>query len=133
MAIGFTIPSAESYNTSGGDIQVLPDNVMSRTSTGDVLVAAFGDGYEQRASYGINSVREAFEVNFSNRAKAEIDDIVDFFEAKRGVTAFTFTVPNSNESNNEEALKVVCDDYSTVYLNANFYSCSATLRRVYEP
>ena len=133
MAIGFTIPSGESYNTTGSDIQVLPDNVMSRSSTGDVLVADFGDGYEQRASYGINSIREVFEVAFSNRAKAEIDDIADFFEAKRGVTAFTFTVPNSNAGGSEEALKVVCDDYATVYLNANFYSCSATLRRVYEP
>jgi len=133
MAIGFTILDAESYNTSGGDIQVLPDNVMARSSSGIVLVAAFGDGYEQRASYGINSVREVFEVIFSNRAKAEIDDITSFFEAKRGVTAFTFKVPNSNAGGSEEALKVICEDYSTVYLNANFYTCSATLRRVYEP
>ena len=133
MAIGFTILNAESYNSTGANIQVIPDNVMSRNSTGAVLVAAFGDGYEQRASYGINSVREGFEVTFSQRAKSEIDDIVDFFESKRAVTAFTFTVPNSNESGNEEAIKVVCEDYSTSYLNSEFYSCSATLRRVYEP
>ena len=36
MAIGFIIASSESYNGTGGNIQVIPDNVMNRTSTPNI-------------------------------------------------------------------------------------------------
>lgn len=132
MATGFTIPQAESYNTTGGDIQVIPDNVMRRQSSPVVLMAKFGDGYEQRAANGINSIAEQYSVSFATRQKSEIDDIVSFFTVKKGITSFDFTVPDTNGTNNETAIKVVCDSYSTSFTNSNFYSCDATFRRVYE-
>ena len=132
MALGFIIPNAESYNGTGGDIEVLPDNVMSRSSSPVKLLVEFGDGYEQRAVKGINPVKETFTVSFNNRQKSEIDDIVSFFEARLGVTKFVFKVPDTNSSGNEKSINVVCENYSTTYNNANFYSCSSTFRRVYE-
>lgn len=132
MALGFTIPQAESYNSTGSDIQVIPDNVMVRQSSPSVLIAKFGDGYEQRSANGINSIQEAYNVSFATRQKSEIDDIIDFLDSKKGVTSFDFTVPDTNGTNNETTVKVVCDNYSTEFVNSNFYSCSATFRRVYE-
>jgi phage-related protein len=132
MAIGFTIPQAESYNETGGDIQVIPDNDMRRQSDPEVLLAKFGDGYEQRAANGINSLREQYSVTFSSRQKSEIDNIVSFFSVKKGITSFDFTVPDTNGLSNETTIKVVCDSYNTTFMNSEFYTCSATFRRVYE-
>lgn len=132
MAIGFTIPQSESYNETGGDIQVVPDNNMSRQTTPDVLIAKFGDGYEQRAANGINSLKEEYSVSFSSRKKSEIDNIISFFSVKKGITAFDFVVPDTNGTNNETTIKVVCDSYNTSFVNSEFYTCSATFRRVYE-
>ena len=132
MAIGFTIPQSESYNETGGDIQVIPDNDMRRQSDPEVLIAKFGDGYEQRASNGINPIRENYSVAFSSRQKSEVDNIVSFFSVKKGITSFNFTVPDTNGTNNETTIKVVCDNYTTNFINSEFYTCSATLRRVYE-
>jgi phage-related protein len=132
MALGFTIPQAASYNSTGSDIQVVPDNVMARQSTPSVLMIKFGDGYEQRAANGINSIQELFDVSFSPRQKSEIDDIIDFLDSKKGVTSFNFTIPDTNGTNNETTIKVVCQEYATEFINSNFYGCSATFRRVYE-
>ena len=132
MAIGFTIPQAESYNETGSDIQVIPDNTMRRQTDPAVIVASFGDGYEQRAANGINSLKEEYSVQFNSRQKSEIDNIIDFFDAKKGVTAFNFTVPDTNGTNNEATIKVVCFRYNTSFDNSNFYSCNASFRRVYE-
>ena len=59
-------------------------------------------------------------------------DIVAFFENKGGVTAFTYTVPDTNESGNEVAIKVICDAWNKTYSFGDYYSATATFRRVYE-
>ena len=132
MAIGFIIASSESYNGTGGNIQVIPDNVMNRTSTPKTLKVSFGDGYEQRAATGLNALKETYMVTFNNRLKAEADDIISFFKAKKGISSFLFTVPDSNSGGSEDTVKVLCENYSTNFVNSNFYSISAQFRRVYE-
>ena len=67
-----------------------------------------------------------------NRPKAEIDDIVAFFDNKAGVTAFNYTYPDSNAGGGERTIKVVCETYNQNYSNNDFYSCTAIFRRVYE-
>jgi len=126
MALGF--------NTGGsyGNRQVTPDKSLQRKTKPKVYMASFGDGYEQRVSQGINPLGETYTVSFQTRTNEEIDDIVAFLDSKRGVTNFSFTIPDSNNSG-ETTIKVVCDDYSITYTNDEFYSCNATFRRVYEP
>ena len=86
MAIGF----------SNGSTTFVPDKGFSRKNTPVVFRAEFGDGYEQRVANGINNLKQEFSLNFATRTKAEIDDIVDWFELKAGVTAFTYTYSDSN-------------------------------------
>ena len=50
MATGFIYDGAAAYAT--------PDKGLSRGSNPSVLVARFGDGYEQRVADGINSLKE---------------------------------------------------------------------------
>jgi len=129
MTIGFTIPASESYVSV--DTAITPDEGMSRKGSSRLRIAKFGDGYEQRIVDGINNVEEQYSVNFSNRAKATIDDIVAFFESRKGA-AFNFTIPDNNAGSGETTIKVVCTEYSLNYDNGITYSCSTTLRRVYE-
>jgi phage-related protein len=123
MAIGFT--DLTSTNRK-------PDKTMAASSTPNNNIANFGDGYEQRSAKGINNLAQEYGVSFANRTKEEIDDIVAFFVSKGGVSNFTFTIPDSNNSG-ETAIKVICDSWSQVYSTGDYYGCSANFRRVYEP
>ena len=59
----------------------------------------------KRVANGINNLKQEFSVSFATRPKAEIDDIVGFFESTNGVTAFDFTFADTNASGNEEQSK----------------------------
>ena len=111
MALGFTTSS------DFGSLNVLPDKGMTRQATPQVRRVNFGDGYEQRTTYGIKSTK--------------------------GVTAFIFTVPDhasteeatgilDNTTDNEKSIRVVCDSFSENYQYEDFYSLTAKFRRVYE-
>jgi len=130
MAIGFTT------SVAFGSKAIRPDKSLSRSSKPKIHLATFGDGYEQRLADGINSVKETFSVSFATRPKADIDDIVGYLDSLKGVTAFDFTIPDSNVAVSpgpqETTIKVVCDDFSTTYEYDDFYSATANFRRVYE-
>ena len=121
MALGFTV----------GSLQVLPDKGLSRQSTPRVLKVQFGDGYEQRIAEGLNSSQENYQISYSNRPKAEIDDIAAFMDEKKGVTSFNYVIPDTNNGG-ETTIKVVCDQYNLVYVSDSSYTFTATFRRVYE-
>lgn len=126
MAIGFNTTS------SYGSRQIVPDKSMSTTNKPTLYLAEFGDGYEQRITNGLNPLDQKFKVNFKHRAKAEIDDIIAFFANNNGVTKFDFTYPDSNNSG-ETTIKVVCESWNQNWEYDEFYSASATFRKVYEP
>jgi len=121
MALGFTV----------GSLQVLPDRGLNRQSTPRVLKVQFGDGYEQRVAEGLNSSQENYQISYSNRPKAEIDDIAAFMDEKKGVTSFNYVIPDTNNGG-ETTIKVVCDQYNLVYVSDSSYTFTATFRRVYE-
>jgi len=124
MALGFDV---------GGTLGVVnPDKGFSQSNETVVFRAEFGDGYEQRVANGINNNKQQFEMAFVNRPKDEIDDIVDFFASKKGTTAFDFTLANSNESGNEETVKVVIEKWTQTWKYDDYYDLKATARRVYE-
>ena len=121
MALGFLIGSA----------QIRPDKSLTRSFKPKVHLATFGDGYEQRLADGINTIKEDYSISFETRLKDDIDDITQYFESLKGVTAFNFTIPDSNNSG-ERVIKVVCSDFNVTYDHGEYYSCNATFRRVYE-
>ena len=121
-----------------GSTQRRPDRGQSKKVSPTLLKIQFGDGYEQRVAEGLNTIKETFSVSFNNRPKAEIDDIIAFFDNKNGTsplngsTAFAYTIPDSNQGSGERTIQVVRESYSQTYSHDDFYSCSATFRRVYE-
>lgn len=124
MALGFTDLTAT---------RRIPDKTMTRKTSPKRYTANFGDGYSQRIAQGLNPLDETYSVTFKTRPKAEIDDIVAFFDSKQGVTNFSFTIPDTNGGGNETTIKVICEDYSISYDYDDFYSCTAQFKRVYEP
>jgi phage-related protein len=122
MAIGFTDLTSTVRR---------PDKMMAASSTPKVLTANFGDGYQQRIATGINNLEQSYSVGFANRTKEEIDDITAFFVSKGGVTNFTFTIPDSNNSG-ETAIKVICTSWTQAYSTGDYYGCQASFKRVYE-
>ena len=91
MAIGFTVPNIPTR-------KVLPDKTLSRQAAPRVRVAQFGEGYQQRAIDGINNIVDSYTLTFTNRDKTEADDILAFFDTKAAVTAFDFTIPDTNST-----------------------------------
>ena len=47
-------------------------------------------------------------VSFTTRPKAEIDDLVAFFESLGGVSRFKFNLEDSNEGSSTETILCVC-------------------------
>ena len=43
-----------------------PDKMMTSSSTPSILLAKFGDGYEQRIAAGINNLVQEYSVSFDN-------------------------------------------------------------------
>ena len=124
MAIGFDV---------GGTLGVVvPDKGLKRNSKPRVHISKFGDGYEQRVGNGINPLEQTISVSFATRPKADIDDIVAFFETKAGYASFNFTLPDTNGGSNEETIKVVCDDWNQSWDYDDYYTLDANFRRVYE-
>ena len=137
MALGFTTSAAY------GSITVVPDRGMTRNAKQRVRRIQYGDGYEQRLTKGINNTEETHRVTFKTRGKQEIENIAGYLNSLNGVTAFNFTVPDNADteettgildsaSDNEKTIRVVCEDFSEVYVNFDAYTLSATFRRVYE-
>lgn len=124
MAIGFTLLD--------GSTQAIPDRGLQHQTKNRTLKVSFGDGYEQRLVDGINFRMQQFNVRFNNRTDDDADDIIAFFDNKKGVTAFDYTYPDTNESGGEKTIKVVCENYDLTYVNDDHSSISATFRRVYE-
>ena len=62
----------------------------------------------------------------------QIDDIIAFFESKKGATAFDYIFSDTNAGSNEETVKVVCEDWNQTWDYDDYYSLTATFRRIYE-
>lgn len=71
----------------------LPDYDAEEDVATAVLTAKFGDGYEQRAQDGINSVKSKWSLTFSLRTKAEVSAIADFLRARAGAISFEWAPP----------------------------------------
>ena len=116
-------------NISGFSAGVPVDKGFSRSNTPTIHSISFCDGFEQRIANGINNLPQTMSVSFNTRPKAEIDDLVAFFESLGGVSKFQMTI---DDTNGAETIKVVCKTWNQTWDYDNFYSLSATFERVYE-
>jgi phage-related protein len=90
-----------------------------------LLVAKFGDGYEQRVRDGINTQDATFNFSFKNRPWEEIEVLSAFLDIKAGLS-FDAVI-------SEETVKVVCENYDINYGQNDIHTLTGNFRKVYEP
>ena len=90
-----------------------------------VLLAQFGDGYNQRAADGINNVLHKGNVTWENLTRDEAATLISFLRERAGWKPITWTMPGDNE-----ARKWVATRWTRTYVDANLDTVAATFSEV---
>jgi phage-related protein len=106
-----------------------PDYPFTETSKPRVRKAEFGDGYEQRIRFGLNTDLKTYPLTFKARDNTETAAIRAFLEARGGSESFTWTPPLWGAA----AGQYVCEEWQITGDSCELSSISATFREVAEP
>lgn len=100
----------------------------SKKSEPRIRKTSFGDGYEQRISFGINTNPKEWSLEFNLADEDAI--IVEAFLDARGLDSesFTWTPPDSST-----AYKWVCASWNKELFDIGRNRITATFRQVFEP
>ena len=105
----------------------IPSFTASESSQPSVRKVQFGDGYQQRLRFGLNTDSKTWQLTFANRTDSERETILSFLEARGGVESFDWTPPRGG------AGKFVCEEWQAKLSNCNNNQIQATFREVFEP
>jgi len=107
---------------------ISPDFGASKSSAPAVRVTKFGDGYEQRVTFGINQNPKEWRLRFVNITEANSDTIEDFLDARAADAAsFDWSPPDETDT-----YKWVCDSWNKTIPSAGLATIEATFRQVFE-
>jgi phage-related protein len=115
-----------------------PDYQAQESHTPNVRVAKFGDGYEQRIRFGINTDKPTWNLRFDSRDNTEGTAIKTFLAARGAWDSFNWTPPSY-----ASAIKVVCRTWNAAPVRGtglagdgslqSIWSINATFEQVMEP
>lgn len=102
-----------------------------------VLDAKFGDGYQQRATDGINASPETWDLQFLARTAADAQAMIDFFNARAGVESFQWIAPdNTNGAPNVPLVGnpklYIARKYTMSRTSPLLYEVSVTFKEVFD-
>lgn len=107
---------------------IAPSFDAQKSSQPRQKIVRFGDGYEQRLSFGINQNPKEWSLTFMVD-NTDSDTIESFLDARaQDAQAFDWTPPNENTS-----YKWVCAGWTKKVMGEDFNEISATFRQVFEP
>lgn len=92
----------------------------------NVVVTAFGDGYEARTPIGINNKPRKWQLTFTNRANATADAIETFLNDRGASEAFAWTPPRGS------AGVWVCREWNLQPSGPNTATVTATFDEVFD-
>lgn len=112
----------------------IPSLGFQKASKPRVLVAQFGEGYQQRMSDGLNTQNTQWSLQFINKPKA-MAEAIELFLATAGTgdvteggkAYFYWNPPGENAT-----YRVICQDWSIEYTSSFSATVSATFIRVFE-
>lgn len=104
-----------------------PSFEATESSRPRVRKTAFGDGYEQRIRFGLQTNPKEWSLTFSERSDSERDAILAFLDARGGAESFDWTPPRGT------AGKYVCEEWQVTLRAYNFNTVQAKFRQVFEP
>ena len=105
-----------------------PEFPPTEVSSPRVRKTKFGDGYEQRIRFGLNTDLKTWQLTFKARSNAETTRIRNFFQARGGYESFTWTPPLWGATSGQ----YVCEDWQVTAEAHNVNTISATFRQVAE-
>ena len=111
------------------ELNIAPDYGAQQQSQPTIKLVRFGDGYEQRQTYGLNQNPKIWNLEFVNRPKTDADAIQNFLDDRaEDQESFEFTPPGESVK-----YKFVCEQWTVSIPYNNIASISATFRQVFEP
>lgn len=102
----------------------VPDFGAQQTSRPKVRSIAFGDGYEQRLTFGLNTDLKTWSLRFEYRSTAEKQQIVGFLESRQGSQNFNWLTPDDTVGS------FVCQEWEAEIAYANLWTINAVFREV---
>lgn len=87
---------------------------------------SFGDGYEQRLSYGLNTTPEVWSLEFKGKTTVQATSIDAFLKSRNGVESFDWTSPTGTTG------KFVCREWGRSIEEPNIESVFARFEQVFD-
>ena len=109
------LPSFAQNPTLGSSVEVEPK----------VLLAQFGDGYNQRAADGINNILHKATLTWEVLTRSEAGALMNFFRERAGWKPISWQMPGDTESR-----KWLCTKWNRTYAEANLDTVTATFAEV---
>jgi len=107
---------------------IAPTYGVQKSSAPVTRKVQFGDGYEQRLTFGLNQNPKSFSLTFEV-SETDSDTIETFLDARAADNAsFDFTPPGEGSSS-----KFVCEQWAKSIPYLNRATIQATFRQVFEP
>ena len=107
---------------------ITPTYGVQKSSAPVTRKVQFGDGYEQRLTFGLNQNPKSFSLTFEV-SETDSDTIETFLDARAAYNAsFDFTPPGEGSSS-----KFVCEQWTKSIPYLNRATIQATFRQVFEP
>jgi phage-related protein len=107
---------------------IAPTFGAQKQSAPRIRTAQFGDGYQQRVSFGLNQNPKTWSLAFMVN-DTDADTIENFLDARAAdADAFDWTPPRETTS-----YKWTCMNWGREFMGDNFNSINATFQEVFEP
>lgn len=100
----------------------------NRTTSNDINVVRFGNGYEQRVPFGINFQRDKWNVIWENKSATDKNTLVVFLQS---IASGDYTLWQSPFDSVQKKF-VIDGDWSIQDTGGNIYTLQCTLRQVYD-
>ena len=104
-----------------------PTYGTTKNSKPNIRIAQFGDGFQQRSTFGINQNLKVYNFTWSNISESDSDLIEDFLDARAGVENFDYTPAGESASK-----KMICREWEKTIPYLNRATITATFEEVAE-
>lgn len=107
---------------------ITPAYGATKSSAPKVRKTQFGDGYENRVTFGLNQNPKTWDLTWQNITEANSDTIETFLDARAvDGASFDWTPPG------ESSAKWVCETWQKTIPYTGRATITATFRQVFEP
>ena len=106
---------------------VNPTYGSRKNSAPNIRIVQFGDGYQQRSTFGINQNLKIYQFTWQNISETDSDIIEDFLDLMAGVQNFDYTPAGESASK-----KMICRNWNKTIPYLNRATITATFEEVAE-